>query len=39
MTNECVDEKGHLVKLSFKNTVNILNHLKSVQVSPEYSSP
>jgi hypothetical protein len=38
MRNECVDTNGHPVKLSFKHTTNILNHLKEQEVSLEISS-
>ena len=38
MTNECIDASGRPSKLSFKNTSNILAHLKTLEASPELFS-
>jgi hypothetical protein len=37
MTQECIDNAGRPTKLSFKNTSNILAHLKSIEVSLKLS--
>lgn len=36
MIEECVDNSGRPVKLSFKNTSNILARLRSLEVSLEF---